>query len=104
VRFIWWQFAHVRGGVALLLDSAVLNRYKYVVTRPPVPITMVVIGAFVTGLISVGIGETVVSMLRSSMKLPLRVAAATSVFVVTVTVLSAAVADIAISGIDAVRD
>ena len=79
------------------------GRHKYTVSRPLVPLLLVVAGSFFTGLISVGIGETAVAMLRSSCKLPLRVAAATSVFVVTVTVLTAALADIAIQGIDSVR-
>ncbi len=60
------------------------------------------IGSFVTGLISVGVGETVVSTLRGRCNLPMGVAAGTSVFVVIVVVLTSAVVDVALVGIEAV--
>jgi len=60
------------------------------------------IGSLTTGMISVGIGETVVSTLRGRCNLPMGVAAGTSVFVVIIVVLSSAVVDIMIAGIDAI--
>ncbi len=47
------------------------------------------LGGFITGLMSIGIGEVVMPQLVKSCKVPVPVAAATSVLVVIVTVASA---------------
>lgn len=47
------------------------------------------IGAFITGLMSVGIGEVVTPQLVKSCKMPVSVAAATSIFVIIITVAAA---------------
>ena len=52
------------------------------------------IGAFLTGMVSVGIGEVVMPQLVKRHRVPLPVAAATSVFVVIVVVASASFAQI----------
>jgi uncharacterized membrane protein YfcA len=63
-------------------------------------------GAFLTGLLGVGIGETVVPQLVRRHRIPVAVAAATSVFVVIATIASASttqiVALMATGGTDAV--
>ncbi|MHA2231358.1 MAG: sulfite exporter TauE/SafE family protein [Candidatus Hodarchaeales archaeon] len=78
------------------------NRYEYLVCNENQGRALIGLGGFVTGLISVGVGETVVSTLRIRCGLPMRVATGTSVLVVTVTVLSAALTDIALIGVDSV--
>lgn len=77
-------------------------RHSYVVRHPPAAVGLVSLGAFVTGLASVGVGETTVSTLRVMCHLPMRVAAATSVFVVAVTIAAASVTNVIISGVGSV--
>lgn len=78
------------------------NRYEYLVCNENEGKALTGLGGFVTGLISVGVGETVVSTLRIRCGVPMRVATGTSVLVVTVTVLFAALADIALIGVESV--
>ncbi|OLS26442.1 MAG: hypothetical protein HeimC3_09920 [Candidatus Heimdallarchaeota archaeon LC_3] len=85
----------------LLIDSD-MNEYEYLVCNQNQGRILSGIGGFVTGLISVGVGETVVSTLRIRCGLPMRVATGTSVLVVTITVLSAALTDIATIGVESV--
>lgn len=78
------------------------NTYVYKLCRPIEGMILLAIGSLVTGVLSVGVGETAVSVLRARCRVPMRVATGTSVFVVTVTVLSAAAADVLIEGIGSV--
>merc|ERR1719238_218011 len=84
-----------------LVDSKGIT-HSYVVRHPPAAVGLVSLGAFVTGLASVGVGETTVSTLRVMCHLPMRVAAATSVFVVAVTIAAASVTNVIISGVGSV--
>ncbi len=59
-------------------------------------------GSLLTGMISVGIGETVVSNLRGRFKNPLPVVAGTSVIVVVAVVLASSVTDIILVGIESI--
>lgn len=69
-----------------LIDSAGKKyHFKHIASKTTMFITS--IGAFMTGLVSVGIGEVTVSQLTKGSKVPLPVAAGTSVLVVAVTVL-----------------
>ncbi len=63
--------------------------YNYHVCHRDKGLYTTAIGGFITGLMSVGIGEVVMSRLVKSCKIPIPVAAATSVLVVIVTVMSA---------------
>jgi uncharacterized membrane protein YfcA len=76
------------------------NEYEYLVCNQNQGKLLTGAGGFVTGLISVGVGETVVSTLRVRCGLPMKVATGTSVLVVTVTVLSSALTDIALIGLE----
>ena len=78
------------------------NQYEYIFCNQKAGGVLTSIGAFITGLISVGIGETTTTTLRLRCNLPMRVATGTSVLVVTVVVLTSAITDIALIGIDAV--
>ena len=60
------------------------------------------LGGASVGLISVGIGETTVTTLRVRCGVPMRIATGTSVFVVAVTVMFAALTDIALIGFESV--
>ncbi len=59
-------------------------------------------GSLLTGMISVGIGETVVSNLRGRFKNPLPVVAGTSVIIVVAVVLASSVTDILLVGMDSI--
>lgn len=76
--------------------------YTYMVCNPVSGMVLIMVGAFMTGLISVGIGETTVSILHSKCKIPMRVAAATSVFVTFVVVMASALTDIVVEGVDGI--
>lgn len=78
------------------------NTYEYLVCNQRQGKVLTGIGGFVTGLISVGVGETTVSTLRIRCGLPMKVATGTSVLVVTLTVLSAAVTDVIMVGLESV--
>jgi len=75
------------------------NVYEYFVCRPVEGMVMVMMGAFMTGLISVGIGETAVATMNNRCNIPLQVSSATSVMVVAVVILASNVTDIIIAGI-----
>jgi uncharacterized membrane protein YfcA len=70
------------------------NTYEYLVCNQMQGRAFTGAGAFITGLISVGVGESVVSTLRIRCGVPMKVATGTSVLVVTLTVLSAALTDV----------
>ncbi len=89
-------------GVMRSITDAEGNIHEYLVCNQHEGGILAGIGSFVTGLISVGVGETVVSTLRGRCNLPMGVAAGTSVFVVIVVVLTSAVVDVALVGIEAV--
>lgn len=63
--------------------------YKYHLCHPGKGRVFTAIGGFITGLMSVGIGEIVTPQLVKSCKMPVSVAAATSVFVIIITVAAA---------------
>lgn len=62
------------------------NTYKYHLCHPGRGRIFTAIGGFITGLMSVGIGEVVTPQLVKQCKMPVSVAAATSVFVIIITV------------------
>merc|ERR1712150_65440 len=64
--------------------------------RPIILIVLVTLGSAMTGLLSVGIGETTTIGLNSQSKLPMIVAAGTSVLVVTVTVLASSITELVV--------
>lgn len=59
-------------------------------------------GSLLTGMISVGIGETVISNLRGRFKNPLPVVAGTSVLVVVVVVLASSLTDALLVGVESI--
>ena len=65
------------------------NIFKYHLCHPGKGRIFTAIGGFITGLMSVGIGEIVTPQLIKQCKMPVSVAAATSVFVIIVTVAAA---------------
>lgn len=65
------------------------NEYKYHLCHPGKGRAFTGIGGFITGLMSVGIGEIVTPQLVKQCKMPVSVAAATSVFVIIITVAAA---------------
>lgn len=72
--------------------------YSYSVCRPMSGMFMISMGGFVTGTISVGIGETAVTTLNAQCGLPMNIAAGTSVLIVTCTVLASNATDFIIAG------
>ncbi|OLS29086.1 MAG: hypothetical protein HeimC2_02810 [Candidatus Heimdallarchaeota archaeon LC_2] len=78
------------------------NEYEYIFCNQRAGGFLTSIGAFITGLMSVGIGETTTTTLRLRCNLPMRVASGTSVFVVTVVVFTSALTDIILIGLEAV--
>jgi len=71
-------------------------RSNYIISffRPIQAIVMAMVGAFATGLISVGIGETIVPTLASQRKIPIKIVKGTSVFVVTVVIIASNATDL----------
>lgn len=66
------------------------NEYRYRKPRQgPIGAAITSVGAFLTGLLGVGIGEVIMPQLVKRNHVPVAVAAATSVFVVIVTIASA---------------
>jgi len=65
------------------------NTFKYHLCHPGKGMSFTAIGGFITGLMSVGIGEIITPQLVKSCKMPVSVAAATSVFVIILTVAAA---------------
>lgn len=82
-----------KGSLRTIIDAEGIT-HQYKVCNQPKGKALTGSGGFITGLISVGIGETTVSTLRMRCNLPMKVAAATSVFVVTLTVMVSALFDI----------
>ena len=80
--------------------------YRYTAPRQGLGAAATGIGAFLTGMVSVGIGEVIMGQLVKRHRVPLPVAAATSVLIVIATVTAASftqvVALIAEGGIEAV--
>lgn len=74
------------------------NRYEYKICRPILGMILIAIGAFSVGLVSVGIGETCISVLYSKCGIPLRVSAGTSVLVVTIIVFASSLTNIIKNG------
>lgn len=83
-----WQADHALHD-HLVDASGERYHFHHDVTATKVAVTSV--GAFLTGLISVGIGEVSVSQLSRRSGLPMPVAAGTSVFIVAVVVLASSV-------------
>ncbi len=81
------KFAHI-GHERTVTDNKGIV-YKYHICHQGKGMSFTGIGGFITGLMSVGIGEVVMPQLVKSCKVPVPVAAATSVLVVIVTVASA---------------
>jgi len=81
------KFAHI-GHERTVTDNEG-TVFKYHLCHPRKGITFTGIGGFITGLMSVGIGEIVTPQLVKSCKMPVPVAAATSVFVIILTVVAA---------------
>lgn len=65
------------------------NTYRYKFHRPKKGVVPLGLGGFLTGLLSVGIGEVVMPLLIKRYRFPVPVAAATSILVVIITVMSA---------------
>lgn len=80
--------------------------YRYTAPRQGLGAAATGIGAFLTGMVSVGIGEVIMGQLVKRHRVPLPVAAATSVLIVIATVTAASLAQvvalIAEGGIEAV--
>ncbi len=80
--------------------------YRYTAPRQGLGAAATGIGAFLTGMVSVGIGEVILGQLVKRHRVPLPVAAATSVLIVIATVTAASLAQvmalIAEGGIEAV--
>jgi len=80
--------------------------YRYTAPRQGLGAVATGIGAFLTGMVSVGIGEVIMGQLVKRHRVPLPVAAATSVLIVIATVTAASLAQvvalIAEGGIEAV--
>ena len=66
------------------------NTYTYRTCRRAIGISLAGIGAFLTGLMSAGLPETTTTQLMLRCHIPQRVAVATAIFVLTVTVFFAA--------------
>ena len=90
-------------GTRILFDSSG-KEYRYTPYRVQKKVTG--LGGFLSGLLSTGIGEVVMPQLIKHGRLPMPVAAATSVLIVIVTVISASATHLATlisaSGLDAV--
>lgn len=81
------KFSHM--GQERVLKDNEGNVYKYHLCNPGKGRIFTIIGGFITGLMSVGIGEIVTPQLVKQCKIPVSVAAATSVFVIIITVAAA---------------
>lgn len=66
------------------------NTYSYKTCRRRIGITLAGIGAFLTGLVSAGLPEITTQQLTMRCHIPSRVAVATAIFVLTITVFFAA--------------
>lgn len=75
------------------VDASLRTRWSY---------SLMAVGSFMTGLSSVGIGETCVTSLQCMWGLPMNVAAGTSVAIVMITVLSSALAEVIAVGVEEV--
>lgn len=81
------KFEHI-GHERTVIDNKG-NIFKYHLCHPGKGRIFTSIGAFITGLMSVGIGEIITPQLVKSCKMPVPVAAATSVFVIIIVVVVA---------------
>lgn len=81
------KFGHI-GHERIITDNEG-NSFKYHLCHPGKGKVFTGIGGFITGLMSVGIGEIVTPQLVKQCKMPVSVAAATSVFVIILTVAAA---------------
>ncbi|QLH07463.1 hypothetical protein C5F50_10570 [Nitrosopumilus ureiphilus] len=81
------KFEHI-GHERTITDNEA-NSFKYHLCHPGKGKAFTGIGGFITGLMSVGIGEIVTPQLVKQCKMPVSVAAATSVFVIILTVAAA---------------
>ena len=70
------------------------TRYRYTAPRQGLGAAATGIGAFLTGMVSVGIGEVIMGQLLKRHRVPLPVAAATSVLIVIATVTAASLAQV----------
>ena len=68
--------------------------HKYRFHRPRRGAAPLIFGGFLTGLVGVGIGEVTIPLLVRRYRIPVAVAAATSIFVVIITVMSASFSQI----------
>ncbi len=84
----WLGTSHYQVENRQLTDRAG-NTYSYEFHRPKKGSVPLGLGGFLTGLLSVGIGEVVMPLLIKRYRFPVPVAAATSILVVIVTVMSA---------------
>ncbi len=78
------------------------NEYEYILCNQRSGRILAGFGGIFTGLISVGAGETTMSTLRSNCKLPMKIASGTSVFVVTILVLTSSFTDIIYVGVESI--
>ncbi|MGI9566645.1 MAG: sulfite exporter TauE/SafE family protein [Nitrosopumilus sp.] len=81
------KFKHI--GQERVIKDNEGNVYKYHLCHPGKGRIFTMIGGFITGLMAVGIGEIVTPQLVKQCKIPVSVAAATSVFVIIITVAAA---------------
>lgn len=78
------KFSHIGHERKITDDKG--NEYAYHLCHPGKGKVFTGIGAFITGLMSVGIGEIITPQLVKQCKMPVPVAVATSVFVIIITV------------------
>jgi len=78
------KFSHIGHERKITDDKG--NEYNYHLCHPGKGKAFTGIGAFITGLMSVGIGEIITPQLVKQCKMPVPVAVATSVFVIIITV------------------
>jgi len=81
------KFEHIGHERTIIDDTG--NTFKYHLCHPGKGRAFTGIGGVITGLMSVGIGEIVTPQLVKSCKMPVSVAAATSVFVIILTIAAA---------------
>lgn len=83
-----------RDGEQRTLTDSAGNDHAYSFHRPRWGTLPLGLGGFLTGLVGVGIGEVTIPLLVRRYRFPVAVAAATSIFIVIVTVMSASFAQI----------
>lgn len=78
------------------------NTYEYEVNHSLPGLLLIAVGCLMTGVVSVGVGETTVTTMRIRYRMPMRVSSGTSVFVVAIVLFLAAGTQILQEGVDSV--